>query len=217
MTADLLRRFYDTWYRPDNAAVMVVGDIDIDEVEELVRDRFEGMGARADAAERPNLDMPAFTEAEAVVLGDPDASADVGRAHVSPLRSPRAATACAPFATSVLTVSRRSRWSPLAWPTTSRGTMHVRASPSASNNDLVRTLNAPSVFVTADVAETEAAANALVSEFERVRRFGIDDNELDRALAYYRSGLEADFDARNTRGDGEYADDFVANFLDTTR
>ena len=33
MTPDLLRRFYDTWYRPDNASIMVVGDIDVDEIE----------------------------------------------------------------------------------------------------------------------------------------------------------------------------------------
>ena len=49
MTPDLLRRFYDTWYRPDNAAIMVVGDIDVDEVETEIRERFEPLKARGES------------------------------------------------------------------------------------------------------------------------------------------------------------------------
>ena len=46
MTPELLRRFYDTWYRPDNAAIMVVGDIDVDQIESEIRDRFETLTQR---------------------------------------------------------------------------------------------------------------------------------------------------------------------------
>ena len=49
MTSQKLRAFYDRWYRPDNAAVVVVGDFDVDDVEQLVRTEFEGLTPRADA------------------------------------------------------------------------------------------------------------------------------------------------------------------------
>ena len=52
MTPDLLRRFYDTWYRPDNAAIMVVGDIDVDDMEAEIRERFESLTARGESTPR---------------------------------------------------------------------------------------------------------------------------------------------------------------------
>ncbi len=37
---DLLRSFYQKWYRPDLMAVIAVGDFDVDNVEKLIRERF---------------------------------------------------------------------------------------------------------------------------------------------------------------------------------
>lgn len=39
-TPEALRSFYDNWYRPDNMAVVAVGDIDINQLEVLVADYF---------------------------------------------------------------------------------------------------------------------------------------------------------------------------------
>ncbi len=45
--AALLRGYYDTWYRPDNMAIVVVGDMDPEEVEGLIKARFASLSARA--------------------------------------------------------------------------------------------------------------------------------------------------------------------------
>ena len=74
MTPDLLRRFYDTWYRPDNAAIMVVGDIDVDEVEAEIRDRFEPLKARGDSKPRAEPSLGTYGTPDATVLIDPDAT-----------------------------------------------------------------------------------------------------------------------------------------------
>ena len=37
---EALRRFYRDWYRPDLMAVVVVGDVDVDAVEAMIRERF---------------------------------------------------------------------------------------------------------------------------------------------------------------------------------
>ena len=44
--ADELRRFYKEWYRPNNMAVIVVGDIDPTEAEALVKKHFEKLKNR---------------------------------------------------------------------------------------------------------------------------------------------------------------------------
>src|SRR5258708_18326034 len=46
-TVARLRAFYDTWYRPDRIAVVVVGDIDAQQMEQTVRTAFSPLTARA--------------------------------------------------------------------------------------------------------------------------------------------------------------------------
>ena len=42
----LLKSYYDRWYRPDNMALVVVGDLDIEMAEKMIRERFAGLEAR---------------------------------------------------------------------------------------------------------------------------------------------------------------------------
>lgn len=66
------RAFYDRWYRPDNMAVVAVGDLPLDDLEDFVTDRFSDLGRRG--AEHPpreepviDIEMPAAIE----VVADP--------------------------------------------------------------------------------------------------------------------------------------------------
>ncbi len=48
MEAAPLRAFYDRWYRPDNMAVVIVGDVPVDVLEEKLIDAFDEIFARGD-------------------------------------------------------------------------------------------------------------------------------------------------------------------------
>ena len=62
MSADVLRRLYTDWYRPDLMAVVAVGDIDTAEIEEGIRDRFDQIPAAAPTARlRPTVTAPTRT------------------------------------------------------------------------------------------------------------------------------------------------------------
>jgi zinc protease len=50
-----LRRFYDTWYRPDLEAVVVVGDINVDEVEKKIIKHFRNFSNPANEVPRPAI------------------------------------------------------------------------------------------------------------------------------------------------------------------
>jgi len=72
-----LRTFYDRWYRPDNMAVVIVGDIPVEVLEEKV------IGAFADATERGNdhpvqedIAPPLSVEPSADVITHPENVAD---------------------------------------------------------------------------------------------------------------------------------------------
>lgn len=54
-TADnpLLKGFYDRWYRPDNMALVIVGDMDIKKTEELIKKSFSSLQPRGKSAGEP--------------------------------------------------------------------------------------------------------------------------------------------------------------------
>ena len=55
MTSEGLRAFYDTWYRPDNMAVVAVGDRSLDDLEADIIERFDSMTARGDIVAQPEV------------------------------------------------------------------------------------------------------------------------------------------------------------------
>lgn len=57
-TSEVLRSYYDTWYRPDNMAVVIVGDRDADDLEQLIQESFSGLTARGLLADSS---IPQFT------------------------------------------------------------------------------------------------------------------------------------------------------------
>src|SRR5206468_5397731 len=53
-----LRAFYDTWYRPERMAVVAVGDIDTQQMENAIRANFGPLKARAAAGKLPDVRVP---------------------------------------------------------------------------------------------------------------------------------------------------------------
>ncbi len=67
---DALRKYYEKWYRPDNQAIIVVGDIDVDATEEKIKQLFADIKLVANAA--PVLDEPVPDNEEAIIIVDKD-------------------------------------------------------------------------------------------------------------------------------------------------
>ncbi|MFW5908721.1 MAG: M16 family metallopeptidase [Desulfosalsimonas sp.] len=44
---ELIKDFYDTWYRPENLTLVMVGDFETKTAEKILKDRFDGLQARA--------------------------------------------------------------------------------------------------------------------------------------------------------------------------
>ena len=50
---DALRDYYKKWYGPDNQAIIVVGDIDVDQIEQKIKTLWADVPARENRGERP--------------------------------------------------------------------------------------------------------------------------------------------------------------------
>ena len=67
---EVLRAYYEKWYRPDNQAIIVVGDVDVDQVEQKIKDLFSPI-------KMPENPAPVVVEAvpdnqEAIIVVDKD-------------------------------------------------------------------------------------------------------------------------------------------------
>lgn len=69
-----VKRFYQDWYRPDLMAVVAVGDFDMDEVEQNIKNRFSSIPEVN--RPRPKIDykIPLHDETRIAIIGDKEAS-----------------------------------------------------------------------------------------------------------------------------------------------
>jgi zinc protease len=65
-----LRRFYKDWYRPDLQAIVVVGDIDVKEIEQKIKEVFGDIPASVNARKREDFPVPYHKEPLFVVAKD---------------------------------------------------------------------------------------------------------------------------------------------------
>ncbi len=73
-TPDLIRKFHQDWYRPDLMAIIVVGDINVEEVEKKIRDNFGKYKKAVNPKERKSFDLPNHKQTLVAIETDPDAT-----------------------------------------------------------------------------------------------------------------------------------------------
>lgn len=65
-----LRAYYEKWYHPANQGILVIGDVDVDHTEEMIKELFGGMTNPDDAAAIERPDVP--DNAEPIIIIDKD-------------------------------------------------------------------------------------------------------------------------------------------------
>ena len=71
---DVIKRFYADWYRPDLMAIIIVGDIDVQKMEQEIIKRFSGLKNPVTPRERTEYNVPPHDETLISICSDPEAS-----------------------------------------------------------------------------------------------------------------------------------------------
>jgi zinc protease len=212
MTVEPLRRFYDDWYRPDNAAVVIVGDIDIDEVLDLVTEAFGDLAPRGDSPPLTELGVELADSPQATVVLDPDAQTGYGEIALPFAGSEQPGGTVGELRAGVLESLVYAMIGTRLTDDITRGEAPF-VDAGISDNSFVRPLYAPYFYVSSPPDQLVASMDALAVELERAARYGFDESELDRARRGALAGVEASFDSSSSRGDSELADNAVQSFL----
>jgi zinc protease len=205
-----LRRFYDTWYRPDLMAVVAVGDFDKRQIETLIKRYLGAIPPARDARPRTLFPVPGHDTALVSINTDKEATRSVIRLlYKQPRRSNTTTASYRQHLVERLFGSMfNDRFSEI---TQKPNPPFITA--DASQGTLVR--SAESFSLTAIVADNgiQRGLKALLTEGERVKRFGFLQSELDRAKKDVQRGIEQAHAEREKTNSHVYADSYVSAFL----
>src|SRR5712671_2058751 len=211
-TPATLRRFYDTWYRPDLMAVVAVGDFNKTQIESLVKQYLGAIPPATSPRARPLVPVPPRDSTLVSINSDKEATRSVIRVlYKEPKRfNTTTATYRQHLVEGLFGAMFNDRF----------GEITQKPNPPfitayAGQGDLVR--SAESFTLTALVADNgiQRGLNALLTEGERVKRFGFLQSELDRARKDMQRGTEQGFAERDKTNSNVYAENYVSAFLES--
>ena len=209
--------YYHTWYRPDNQAIIVVGDIDVDYIEGKIKEMFTPIKMPENAKERyyvPVEDTPGTIYA---IGSDPEMSASVALMMFKfDQMLPREYRNTdqyygISYATDMISTMLSNRLSDIA---NRPDAPFAHASVDIDNFFLASTKDAVSLEVVAKDGDLTSALAAAYRELLRALRGGFTEGEYQRATAELRSQYQRLFDQRNNTPNESYSREYVRAFVD---
>jgi zinc protease len=210
MLAEPLRSFYDDWYRPDNAALVIVGSVDSDEIEAIIRGTFPDAVSRGSSPTRAEISIDSYTTPTVMTLVDTEVSQPLielsipsghsGSNRISEARVDLLNSIALDVIINRLADDEKSGDTPFS-------------AAKLSGTSWVRALDTSSILVTSNLGAAAESFDALAIEIERVLRFGLTEREVQRALASYQTVARDAYEARTSTSDGEFAYRYLSNFL----
>ncbi|MDE7073983.1 MAG: insulinase family protein [Odoribacter sp.] len=214
-----LRDYYEKWYRPDLQGIVVVGDIDVAEVEAKIKHIFADIpAAPADAAERIYYPVEDNEEPIVFIGSDKEFAGPFVSFYFKHDGRKREEMNCAEalietFLDNTIYSAFHDRTSVIAQkPGSPFGFAFVK-----NSNFLVSgTKEALGAFVNCHDAngDIEKGTRALLQEVFRVYRHGFTASEFERAKKDFLVGIEKVLKEKDKRSSNSYVQRYVRHFLD---
>lgn len=211
-TRDQLVRFYRDWYRPDLMSVIVVGDVDRNAVAAMIRERFSPLTNPVPARPRPTFDVPERPATRYAVITDREATATVVRlTNLRPARNQGTVGGYRNIMRDQLFAAMLdARLDEL-----SQGPKPPFIDAGADRFLFESPRTRDEAVLQAIVANDgiTRGLDALVTELQRVVRFGFTAGELERARRARMAGYERAVTESTDRESESRADEYTRNFL----
>jgi zinc protease len=210
---DAIKRFYRDWYRPNLMAVVVVGDIDVAETEKMIQTMFGGLKNPANPRPRILPTLPGRTKNESLVITDKEATNFRIQLNYGAVPSKteltigdyRKETLIKNMFTSML----NQRMSELAQ---SANPPFIGAGAGFGSE-----ARGYEGFINVAIPSKkgiDTALNAIITEVERVKKFGFIQSELERAKKSQLASIERSYNNRDKTGSDEIIEEYIRHFLE---
>lgn len=210
-----LEDFYHQWYRPDYQAVVIVGDVDVDAVENKIKNLMADIPApAADASQKEPVMIPDNVEPIVGIFTDPEMQGSKIQLFVKRPAMPKQAmnlvySAMLDVVTAYMTTMENARLQELAM---KPDAPFLGAMMDSGDLGIMPTLNATTFMAATQDGKIAAGFEALYTEMEKVRRYGFTQGEFERAQENLMRQAERQYTNRNDRRNGEYVQKYLDNF-----
>lgn len=209
---DALRSYYHKWYGPDNQAIIVVGDIDVDQIEQKIKALWADVPARVNRGERPLYTVEHNTAPLVAIAVDPEARITRveleykhDQAPVEVLNSVEGYLYS--MLTGMITDMLNERLEELA--------LSPNATFQGAGSYYGQIAKLKDAFVAVTIPkeghETEALRDLLL-QVEKMDRYGFTNAELERVKTEYLTSMETAYNERNNRKNIAIARECIRNF-----
>lgn len=213
-----LRNYYSKWYRPDLQAIIVVGDINEDKIEEKIKKLFAKIPLPQNPAHR--IYYPIGNNEKMILYTATDKEQPTVnftlymKRDVTPKQERNTIQNYADdYKTNILRMAINDRLEELS---RTKNAPFISASVRSGNFFLASTKDAFELSGVLKEGKVIEAIQLLVGEVERARANGITIEELKRGKAEMLSYAENDYNDRSNRRNGEFVEQCVQNFLEET-
>ena len=211
---DALRDYYKKWYGPDNQAVIVVGDIDVDKIEEKIKALWADVPARQNRGERPLYSVDDNETPIVAIVRDKEAQNTRVELEFKKGKLPKEfrGTDAAYVQAGMLDMicdMFNNRLQELA--------VDPNASFTGAGSYYGETVKEKDAFTAVYIAkqgqETQAYKD-LLTQLEKVRRYGFTTSELERVKKEWLSHYEKAYNERATVRNIGRAQECIRHYLD---
>lgn len=208
---DVIKRFYKDWYRPNLMAVVVVGDIEINKAEELIKKYFSNLQNPTNERERFTPVINPYTESTAEIVTDKEAT-NYSYLMLTSAHKVAPTSTLGEYKKDIVKNIFSSLFNQrLRELTQKENPPFLFASGGFST--LVRGYESFFASITTGNKSNLDGLVAFQTELERVKRFGFLQSELDRAKKNLLNEIERQFKEKDKTESSSYVDEYVRNFL----
>ena len=216
---DELRAYYKKWYRPDLQGIVIVGDIDPKYVEGKIKEMWKDIPRKKNAAERIYYKVPLNKEPVFSILRDKEATRTSVQLQYRYLPVSDEVKNSVEYTRHQIVGSlteqvMNTRFSEL----TVKGASFAGAYMTAGS--LTQTIEALQFVCSCKNGKTAEAISEMMDEVEKLRRYGVNPTELERAkenlYATYDNAYENRNKVQTPNYVGQYYDAFLNNDIITS-
>ncbi len=211
-----LRDYYHKWYRPDNQALVIVGDVDVDHIEAQIKEMYKGYTLDPNAAQVVREPVP--DNDEPIIVVDKDKEQQYSEVSVmfkheteEPDEKKNLDYLIIDYVKDMITDMVNTRLRDLAQ---EPDCPFDNAYCYDGEYILANTMDAFTIDIMPKEGKTEAATQAAIIEALRAAKHGFTASEYGRARDEYMSRLEKQYNQRDKVSNERYGRQYCSNFLD---
>jgi len=210
-----LRDYYHKWYRPDLQGIIIVGDVDVDKIEQQIKEMFADVQKPINPAERLYSQVPDNNEPIVSIATDkenPNTNVLVfyKRNIVPSDKKLNMDYLVYDFMNSLIEQMLSNRLQEMIQ---KENPPFAYAQVSSGSYLISKTKDALQFFAISNPNGSNKAIETIVREANRVKEFGFTAGEYERAKADYLSKLEKLYNERDKQRSDYFIDQYTNHFL----